>query len=328
MTGEFSYISWLRAQTPRSSRVLVGPGDDCAVLAIPTHPLLITTDMLMDGTDFIISEVGPRRAGRKAMAANLSDIAAMAGIPTSAVVSVALPRLSPGGENASTGPWSDPRLFAEELYRGLRDVADAFEVPIVGGDTNSWVGPLVISVTVLGEATERGAALRSGAHPGDWIFVTGELGGSILGHHLDFTPRLKEALALNAAIAIHAMCDISDGLSADLNHILEESHCGAVLFADAIPVSSAANELSRTSNKTPLQHALGDGEDFELVFAVSPADGEELLQNPPIAGLVKIGECIESGLWIEDGGNRTQLEPTGWIHKLAENKDDRTLPPR
>ena len=316
MTGEFSYISWLRAQTPRSSRVVVGPGDDCAVLAPPSHPLLITTDMLMDGTDFIISEVGPRRAGRKAMAANLSDIAAMAGIPTAAVVSVALPRLSPAGANATAGPLTDPRVFAEELYLGFRDVADVFDVPIVGGDTNSWVGPLVISVTVIGEATERGAVLRSGAHLGDWIFVTGALGGSILGHHLDFTPRLKEALALNATIAIHAMCDISDGLSADLNHVLEESHCGAVLFADAIPISVAAKELSRTSNKTPLQHALGDGEDFELVFTVSASDGEKLLQNPPIAGLVKIGECIESGLWIQHGSNRTRLEPSGWVHDL------------
>jgi thiamine-monophosphate kinase len=271
--------------------------------------------MLMDGIDFIIAEVGPRSAGRKAMAANLSDIAAMAGIPIAAVVSVALPRQLTEVRSQKSVISSE---FAEELYHGLREVADAFDVPIVGGDTNSWDGPLVISVTILGEATERGAVLRSGAKAGDWIFVTGPLGGSILGHHLGFTPRVREAIALNETASIHAMCDISDGLSADLNHILEESRCGAVLFADAIPISAAARELSATSNKTPLQHALSDGEDFELVFAVSPADGEKLLSEPPIAGLVKIGECVDSGLWIQEGSERKRLEPVGWVHELSE----------
>jgi thiamine-monophosphate kinase len=325
MSAEFSFISWLRARTPQSSKVLVGPGDDCAVLAPSTKPLLVTTDMLMDGTDFIVSEVGPRCAGRKAMAANLSDIAAMAGLPIGAVVSVALPKQGTGDGRQGTGDGRQETgeqetgvtpSFAEELYHGLRDVADAFDVPIVGGDTNSWNGPLVISVTVFGESTVGGAVLRSGANAGDWIFVTGTLGGSILGHHLDFTPRVREAIALTNAVSIHAMCDISDGLSADLNHILEESRCGALLDANAIPISAAARELSRTSNKSPLQHALGDGEDFELVFAVSPKDGEKLLREPPIAGLVKIGECIESGLWIQEGSDRTRLEPIGWEHDL------------
>lgn len=301
--SEFDYIRWLRARTPADSRVLIGPGDDCAALRAPSGPLLITTDMLMDGTDFVVAEVGPRRVGRKAMAANLSDVAAMAGVPVAAVVSVALPR---GG-----------RPLAEELYLGLRDVADAFGVPIVGGDTNSWNGPLVISVTALGEATERGPVRRNGAKPGDWLFVTGPLGGSILGRHLDFTPRVREALALHAAVELHAMCDVSDGLAADLNHILEESGCGAVLSAGAVPVSDAAVELSRTSGKTPLQHALGDGEDFELVFAVPSADGGKLLRDPPVP-VWKVGECVESGLWLEAAGRREPLAPTGWVHDLGE----------
>ncbi len=303
MPGEFDFIHWLRAQTPTHSRVVIGPGDDCAAIRPPTRELLVTTDMLMDGTDFHLAEVGPRRVGRKAMSANLSDIAAMAGTPIGAVVSVALPRA--GGQT-----------LAEGLYLGLRDIADAFGVPIVGGDTNSWSGPLVISVTVLGEATERGPVRRSGAKPGDWLFVTGPLGGSILGHHLDFTPRVSEALALHAAIELHAMIDISDGLAADLNHICDESRCGAVLVAETIPISPAAVELSRTSGKSPLQHALGDGEDFELVFAVSSADGEKLLRAPPVAGLTKIGECVDQGLWIEESGLRKPLEPTGWVHEL------------
>ncbi len=310
MPGEFEYIAWLRARTPTDPRVLIGPGDDCAALTPLARELLVTTDMLMDGTDFVLPEVGPRRVGRKAMAVNLSDIAAMAGTPTAAVVSVALPR--------------DGRELAQELYLGLREVADAFGVALVGGDTNTWDGPLVISVTAMGEATARGPVRRSGARPGDWVFVTGPLGGSILGHHLDFTPRVRESLRLHEAVDLRAMLDISDGLTADLNHICEESRCGALLVADAIPVSTAARELSRTSGRTPLAHALGDGEDFELVFAVSPEDGAELLREPPIAGLAKIGECVESGLWLEAGGVRTPLAPTGWVHSLSLKSESRT----
>ncbi|HEY1186092.1 MAG TPA: thiamine-phosphate kinase [Gemmata sp.] len=303
MPGEFEYIAWLRAQTPSDARVLIGPGDDCAALAPPTRELLVTTDMLMDGTDFILSEVGARRVGRKAMAVNLSDIAAMAGVPTAAVVSVALPR----GEGE----------LAVELYLGLREMADAFGVPIAGGDTNTWNDRLVISVTALGEATARGPVRRNGAQKGDWLFVTGPLGGSILGHHLDFTPRVCEALALHEAVPLRAMCDISDGLAADLNHICEESRCGAVLFAGAVPIAAAAHELSHTSGRAPLQHALSDGEDFELVFAVSPADGEKLLRAPPVPGLTKIGECVEAGLWLETNGERQPLAPAGWVHDLG-----------
>lgn len=307
MPGEFEYIRWLRDRTPADPRVLVGPGDDCAALRPPARELLVTTDMLMDGTDFILAEVGPRRVGRKAMNANLSDIAAMAGTPTAAVVSVALP---PGG-----------RDIAQELYLGLRDAADAFGVAVVGGDTNSWSGPLVISVTALGEATGRGPVRRGGARPGDFLFVTGPLGGSILGRHLDFTPRVREALALHAAVDLRAMCDISDGLSADLNHICEESRCGAVLVAEAIPISDAARALGRTSGRAPLQRALGDGEDFELVFAVSPEDGAKLLSAPPIPGLAKVGECVTAGLWLEADGRREPLAPAGWVHDLGERAE-------
>ena len=330
--GEFDYIRWLRGQTPADPRVLVGPGDDTAVLAPPVRPQLVTVDMVMDGTDFHIAEVGPWVAGRKAMAVNLSDIAAMAGVPTAAVVSVALPQQGTGDRGQGTGkpppsvrdalsPDScslSPQQFAEQLYIGSRELADHFGVAIVGGDTNSWTGPLVISVTVFGEATDRGPVLRSGAMPGDWIFVTGPLGGSILGHHLTFTPRVREALQLHESAGLHAMIDISDGLAADLNHILEESRCGAVLVAEAIPISSAAVELSRTSGQTPLQHALGDGEDFELVFTVSPADGERLLREQPVSGitLAKIGACVAAGLWLEEAGARRPLEPTGWVHQV------------
>ncbi len=299
MPGEFDFIDWIRGRTPSAGGVLLGPGDDCAVLAPGRSPLLVTTDMLMDGTDFILREVGPRRVGRKAMAVNLSDIAAMAGEPVGAVVAVALPKNHPN--------------LAEELYLGLREVADAFGVPIVGGDTNAWDGPLVISVTALGESDR--PIRRNGAKPGDWLFVTGPLGGSILGHHLDFTPRIREALLLRSFVELHAMIDISDGLSADLHHVIAESRCGAALGANAIPIADAARTLAASSGKSPLEHALGDGEDFELAFAVSAEDGAKLMKESPVP-VWKIGECEVEGYWIVEGSTRQPLMPTGWVHDV------------
>jgi thiamine-monophosphate kinase len=233
----------------------------------------------------------------------LSDIAAMAGRPVAAVVSVALPRH--GG-----------RHLAEELYLGLREMADEFQTAIVGGDTNSWDGPFVISVAVLGQATSRGPVLRSGARPGDWLLVTGPLGGSIRGKHLNFRPRVQEAIQLHNLAPLHAMIDISDGLAADVNHLCVESHCGAVLYADQIPISDDARAMQ--DKKSPLDHALSDGEDFELVFAVAKENAQRLLQSQPVSGitLAHIGECVEQGLWIEQAGKRQPLAPQGYEHNL------------
>src|SRR5437764_9906282 len=269
--SEFAFINWVRGRTKPHPCVPVGPGDDTAVVDLTSGLTLVTTDMLLGGSCFRLAEAGPRRVGRKAMAVNLSDIAAMAGRPVAAVVSVGLPRQ--GG-----------RALAEELYRGLREVADAFDTAIVGGDTNSWDGPLVISVTLLGEATARGAVKRSGARPGDWLMVTGPLGGSILGKHLDFTPRVREALHLHTEAPLHAMIDVSDGLAADVGHLCAESCCGAVLRAEAIPIADAAHRMA--DGRAPLEHALGDGEDFELVCAVAPEDARRLLETPSLAGLI------------------------------------------
>jgi thiamine-monophosphate kinase len=302
--AEFEFIDWVRKRTPGAQRVLIGPGDDTAALAWPaSSTCLVTTDMLLEGSCFLLAEAGARRVGRKAMAVNLSDIAAMAGRPVAAVVSVGLPRA--GG-----------RALAEELYLGLREVADAFDTPIVGGDTNSWTGPLVINVTLLGEATGIGPVRRSGARVGDWLLVTGPFGGSIRGHHLDFTPRVREALALHQAASLHAMIDVSDGLAQDVWHLCEESGCGAVLRAEAIPIANDARSMN--DGRTPLEHALGDGEDFELVFAVSPEDGVRLLQTQPVPGitLACVGECVERGLWLEENGQRREIPPLGYVHAL------------
>src|SRR5262249_22085423 len=138
----------------------------------------------------------------------------------------------------------------------------------------------------------------------------------ILGKHLAFTPRIREALHLHQLAGLHAMIDISDGLARDVHHICEESRCGAVLYADAIPSADAARNMK--DNRTPLEHALADGEDFELVFAVFPEDGKRLIDMQPVAGiqLVKIGECLPDGFWLEERGRRRQLEPRGYVHEF------------
>jgi len=309
--NEFDYIRWLRERTPAHARVVAGPGDDCAVLKPSSAPLLVKTDMLLEDTHFILKTAGPRRVGRKALAVNLSDIAAMGGRPVAAVVSVGLPRAIP---DVNSGVQS----LAEELYCGIREIADEFDTAIVGGDTNTWNGGLVVAIALLGDAGPQGPILRSGAMPGDWLFVTGPLGGSVLGKHLDFTPRVREAIELQNLVRIHAMLDISDGLAADVNHICEESRCGAVLIAERIPIAEAASKIH--DNRSTLEHALGDGEDFELAFAVAPQDGRKLLDQQPIPGLTLfwIGECrAEAGLFLDENGRRRPLPPTGYVHSFA-----------
>jgi len=304
--SEFSYINWLRKRIPSHSSVLIGPGDDTAAMRVDgSRPLLITTDMLMEGSCFLLRDAGAHAVGRKALAVNLSDIAAMAGRPTAAVVSLGLPR--EGG-----------RAIAEGLFEGMREIAEQFDVPIVGGDTNSWSGELVVSVTVLGEATGSGPVRRNGARPGDAIFVTGALGGSIRGKHLDFVPRVRESQLLHAMVGLSAMIDISDGLSRDLHHLCEESGCGALLDSAAVPISDAAIELAATSGKSPLEHALGDGEDFELLFCVGAEDGERLRQHSPVP-VWQIGVMTEQGVALMRDGTRHVLPIMGYEHQLAHS---------
>lgn len=296
--GESAYIDWLRRQIPSDSRVPIGLGDDAALLRLAGQDAIVTTDMLLDGSCFRLAEAGAYRVGRKAMAVNLSDVAAMAGMPVAAFVSVGLPR-------------SGGRSIATELFRGMKSMADEFNVALAGGDTNSWDGPLVISITVIGEPSSRGPVRRNGAKPGDWLFVTGPLGGSIRGKHLDFTPRIREAQRLYESVELHAMIDISDGLAVDLGKLCAESGCGAVLRADAIPISEDARQMG--DETSPLDHALGDGEDFELLFAVKPEDGQRLLND---ASVTHIGEIVGSGMWFERDDSRHALEPRGYEHRL------------
>ncbi len=302
---ELALIDWIRQQGKSKTAVglQVGIGDDAAVWQVGGKSLLLTTDMLMEDVDFLLSEAPATLIGRKAMAVNLSDIAAMAGRPLVALVAVALPKAQ-GFE------------FARELHQGMQSIAEEFGVTIIGGDTNTWSNSLVVTITLIGEATDRGPVRRSGAKSGDWLFVTGPLGGSIRGKHLTFTPRVQEAIELHKAVELHAMIDLSDGLSADLHHILDESCVGATLFAESIPITDAAQQMA--DGRSPLEHALNDGEDFELLFSVSDDDGRKLLAGGCAVPVFHIGEVDSTtgGRLRMSDGTIIPLARSGWEHSF------------
>lgn len=302
--GEFDLIARLRRSTPADPRVPLGIGDDAALLAGTPGGWLVAADMLLEGRHFEGSTATPRLIGRKALAVNLSDIAAMAGRPVAAFVTVAHRR--------------DYGLtFAEEIHAGLADLAREFDVVVAGGDTNIWDGPVVVSVMLLGEVVCGRPVTRAGAQPGDRIFVTGPLGGSLpSGRHLTFPPRVKEALALHAAVDLRAMIDVSDGLLADLSHIAGESGVAVRLSAEAIPVSDAARYV--TDGRSPLDHALTDGEDFELAFCVSETDASRLRNAwPPGVTLFEVGEVLSgTGVTVTDAaGMPLNFSSPGWVHR-------------
>jgi thiamine-monophosphate kinase len=311
--NELDLIRWIRARAGASPNVPVGIGDDCAALRVPPGKLLlVTTDMVIAGVHFDPRTASAAQVGHKTMARGLSDIAAMAGDALAAVVALAAPR----GTDSK---------YLQELFLGMKSVADAFGVPIIGGDVASSTAageagnlPLTLTVTALGAGDETALALRSGARPGDRALVTGELGGSILGRHLSFLPRLKEAKWLRDKIAIHAMIDLSDGLAADAGHIAEESGVAIELWEEAIPISRAAGELARTSRRTPLEHALNDGEDYELFFTADADEAEALLRQPEMPVRVTcIGQVnAGSGLWLGRGAARRPLAAKGWVHEF------------
>ncbi|MGB9687941.1 thiamine-phosphate kinase [Thermogutta sp.] len=305
---EFELINFFRQRIPKYPCVRVGIGDDAAVIDLDLQQCVITTDVLMEGVDFISSQTSPEQIGRKALAVNLSDLAAMAASPKACVVGLVLPQK--GGME-----------LAKRLYEGLLPLARDFQIAVAGGDTNSWEGPLVISVTALGLPPPGGVLSRSGARPGDRIIVTGDFGGSILGKHLTFTPRVWEAIFLYRSYEVHAGIDVSDGLALDLWRLTQESQCGAVIHADSVPISEAAYRIVKQekSKQKPLDRALYDGEDFELILAVPPAEAQRMLRDQPISvKLTDIGEFVsEKGLWLEKGKKRTALQPKGYEHILA-----------
>lgn len=309
MRQEFDIIERLRRAARQHRSVSVGIGDDTTVLhsaAGSESRSLVTVDLLAEGTHFLIPPATPRLVGRKALAVNLSDIAAMAGQPDAAFTAVLLPRQR----------GSD---FAEELLAGVQELAAEFDVCLAGGDTNIWDGPLVISITLIGRPTGRGPVLRSTAQPGDRLFVTGPLGGSFAGRHLTFTPRVAEAQALHRAVDLHALIDLSDGLSRDIRHLTTEQGTGFELEAERIPIHEDVPHGLPWEDR--LARALHDGEDFELLFAVSPEDARKLIDSPPPGlRLTPIGTVTDDPRQTElvfADGRRETLEPRGYEHRFS-----------
>lgn len=243
---------WLGTASPRSP---FGLGDDCAVVPSSKAPQLITVDPVIYGRHFD-DKVPPAAAGAKLFKRNLSDIAAMGGVPRAAVVALAI----------------DPAVsirWLEQFYRGIARVSRMHGVPVVGGDVAQLTGGIVATLTLLGGARSPHQRIltRSGARPGDWICVTGSLGGSRQAHHWNFSPRLAEGAWLASRREVVAMMDVSDGLAKDLSSLTPP---GAMARLDSrmIPISGDARRASRSSGRSALAHALGDGEDYELVFAL------------------------------------------------------------
>jgi thiamine-monophosphate kinase len=306
---EFELIARLTRSLPGNKSVVVGAGDDCAVLEAgwPDRLLLFKTDAVVEGIHFATG-TPPEQIGHKAIGRCLSDIAAMAGTATAALITLALPQKFDIG-------------LVESIYAGMNLLARRHEVAIVGGETTTNPERMLISVAVLGWVPRGKGVLRSGAEPGDAIFVTGDLGGSLAGKHLEFEPRLAEARWLASTFQIHSMLDISDGLAGDLRHILSASRVGAELLSTAIPISRAAKRAGRAegSAKSPLLAALTDGEDFELLFTVAGRDAVPLLdgwkKRFPEVGLSCIGKITSGeGITLRDKTGARPLTEHGYAH--------------
>jgi len=304
---EHSFIAWAKQRAARLPKVKLGIGDDCALLGSESwdakeSELAVTTDSLCDGTHFILSECGARAAGRKLMGVNLSDLASMAAEPVAVFLSLCLPKKNAGD-------------IAAEVFEGVFELAEKYRVAIAGGDTNVWEGPLAIHMTAMGRVPVGGAWLRSGASPGDAIVVTGQLGGSILGKHLMFEPRLALAAELRRLGIVSAATDVSDGLGMDLLGMTVASKCGAEVHLDRVPISQDAVRCSERSGKSPLEHALGDGEDFELLLAVPQERLADLPSQIDGISLTPIGTFVSrTGLWSKEKNGVKQLHARGYVH--------------
>ena len=300
---ELSFLAYLRGRCRNLPQVPVGIGDDAAILSCGVGQQQVAcTDQIIDGVDFLSDEHELALVGYKAMAVNLSDVAAMGANAKSALVTLTLPK-----EGATK--------IAGEVYEGILEAAAKFEVAIAGGDISTYDGPLAISVTLIGEVPNDTAWLRSGANEGDAILVSGAVGGSLRGRHLQPEPRVELASFLREHAQVTAAIDVSDGLSIDLDRLCASSKLGAELDVDLIPIHDDAIELSKTSGRTPWQHAWSDGEDFELIVTMSQERADRLKTQELPTALTQIGTTTgRTGLWKKERGRLVRLSPQGFVH--------------
>lgn len=336
--GEFALIEHIVEVLGTTARgagqgVIRGIGDDAAVLQqTPGLRLLAACDMLVEGRHFDLAYFTPQQVGWKALAVNLSDIAAMGGRPRWAMVSLALrPELTVG--------------FVEDFYLGMAELAEKYGVMIIGGDTCSSPDRLVIDVSILGEASRSAVAYRSGARPEDLLLVTGFLGQAAAGlvsfqetsplpaagvevlrrAHLSPEPRVREALALIRSGLVGAMNDISDGLASELHEIAQASGCGAEIWANRLPIDRATAAMAEGLQVDPLPWALYGGEDFELLFTVRGGKGlplklkiltraVERATGTPIRVIGRINAQAGDVTLIQPDGQTEPLVPGGYNH--------------
>ena len=324
--GEFGFIDRI-AQHKQGGDILCGIGDDCAVFALDAEWVrLVTTDMMVESIHFIRTVV-PEGLGYKLLAVNLSDVAAMGGTPTDAVVSVSVPLDLHAG-------------YLERVYNGLFACAEQFGVVIAGGDTTKSPEPLVLNVTLSGKMLRDRVCYRSGARPGDRVYVSGSLGDSGAGlalsgeeisvsdvdrsflfrrHHRP-EPRVALGAALAKSGVVTAMMDVSDGVASDLRHICKQSGVSGVIRKADVPLSTSYLAFCEATGRSELDLALGGGEDYELLFTVDPGQAEGLAQIvgqdgfPPVHWIGQI-EGGQAELFLEDEcGRRAILTTKGFDH--------------
>jgi thiamine-monophosphate kinase len=326
--GEFGFIDRIREVCDISVReVIKGIGDDCAVFRAPSgRVMLFTTDMLLEDIHFMRDTITSYQLGRKVIAVNLSDIAAMGGRPLVALISLGIPIQTEVEE-------------IQELYRGMRDICTGYGLDIAGGDTVASPDKLVINASVIGEARENEVLYRSGARPGDKLFLTGSVGDSSAGlkilqheirspesigtHFIKALNEPKPLVEIGRFIATSglatAMIDLSDGLLSDLGHICTESGVGAMISAPTIPLSPELKLLAGGAGFNPLELALSGGEDYQLLFTVpeKKAQGvEKLFKERGISPPSLIGEIVqERGIRMrKHDGSSEELRPKGFNH--------------
>lgn len=309
--GEFGLIDRIRKMTSVPDPSWVGIGDDCAVIPLspetggaPASELLVSTDMLVEGTHFLMEDISPRQLGWKSAAVNISDIAAMGGKPIATFLSLALPKTL-------------PEQWMQEFMEGYNEISEKYGAALLGGDTTCSPDRICINVAVLGTCPRGKARLRSAARPGDLVCVTGTLGDSAAGlrlilggqkgaaprlmdRHYTPTPRVEEGLALSCLPGVHAMMDISDGVGSDLRHILDESGVGARIDTGKLPISKELQALCSEKGWDPKELALSGGEDYELLFTMDP-------QETPDIPYTVIGEITANPTVTWEGGSRDYM---------------------